>query len=225
MRTLLIASAAISALALGAAQAQESAAPPPGAPAAERATDQQQTGSTNPAADTGAAAGGVTGAAVGAVVGGPVGAVIGGFAGAMIGSSAAASDAAVEYAVANPVEPVTIEAELVEGAVIPEAVTLHAIPDDPELAYVYVDGRPVIVRQQSREIVYSPGYVVPEQTVVYVRENPVQPVAISGVAVGEVIPADVELVTIPSDPAYAYVYTDTGPVLVNQSSRTVVWVQ
>ena len=84
----------------------------------------------------------------------------------------------------------------------------------------------MIVRASSRQVVYSPGYVVPETNVAYVEGNPLDPVVIQGgVSVGAVVPADVQLVEIPSDPAYAYVYTDTGPVLVNRSSRTVVWVR
>jgi hypothetical protein len=28
---------------------------------------------------------------------------------------------------------------------------------------------------------------------------------------------------VPGDPAYGYVYTPSGPVLVDRNSRTVVW--
>jgi hypothetical protein len=109
---------------------------------------------------------------------------------------------------------------------LPATVTLTPIPDYPEYAYVYVDGRPVLVRIENREVVYSPGYVVAPQTVTYVEANPLDPVVIDGgVTVGAAVPAGVQLVEIPDDPAYAYVYTDTGPVLVNKSSRTVVWVR
>lgn len=229
MRKILLATAAISALSLGAVQAQEAPVTPGNAPAADAATDTDQgstAGSTNPNVDAGAAVGIATGAAAGAIVGGPVGAVIGGFAGAVIGTNAAVSQETVDYVVANPVEPVVIEGEISEGFVVPETVALTPIPSDPELAYVYVDGRPVIVRQASREVVYSPGYVVPQQTVTYVRENPVEVVAIDNdLTVGATVPETVELVEIPSDPTYAYVYTDSGPVVVNRSTRAVVWVQ
>jgi hypothetical protein len=227
MRKLLFASAAISALTIGLAQAQETPAPPPGAPAAERAADMddETTQSTNPNADAGAIGGGVAGAATGAVIGGPVGAVIGGFAGAMLGTAAAVSEPAVEYVVANPVEPVMIEGGVSEGMVIPGDVVLTPIPEDPAHAYVYVDGRPVIVRAETREVVYSPGYVVSEPTVAYVESNPVDPAGIEVMTVGEVVPDTVQLVEVPNDPAYAYVYTDNGPMLVNRSSRTVVWVR
>lgn len=229
MRNLLLASAAISALIIGSAQAQEAPVPPANAPAAEAATDVDKapTSSTqNPNADAGALVGGAAGAGVGAVVGGPVGAVIGGFAGAMLGTAAAVPQPAVEYVVANPVEPVMIEGGVSEGMVLPETVTVTPIPDQPDFAYVYTDGRPVIVRADTRKVIYSPGYVVPEQTVTYVEQNRVDPVTISGsLTIGATVPADVQLVEIPSDPSYAYVYTDTGPVLVNKSSRTVVWVK
>ncbi|MDP3895442.1 MAG: DUF1236 domain-containing protein [Mesorhizobium sp.] len=226
MRKLLLASAAISAVTLGLAQAQETPVPAPGAPAAGSATDvdNNQTQSTSPNVDAGVAVGGTAGAVAGAVVGGPVGAVIGGFAGAMIGSAAAVPAPAVDYVVANPVQPVMVQGGVREGMVLPADAMLTPIPDHADYAYVYVDGRPVIVRNQTREIVYSPGYVVPQQTVTYVQANPTAKVALNGMTVGSVIPAGIELVKVPSDPAYAYVYTDSGPVLVNTSSRTVVWI-
>lgn len=225
MRKLLIASAAISALAVGFAQAQETPAPLPGAPAAEGSTDLDTTQSTNPNTEAGALVGGAAGAATGAIVGGPVGAVIGGVAGAVLGTAAAVPEPAVEYVVANPVEPVVIEGGVSEGMVIPGDVVLTPIPEYPEHAYVYVDGRPVVVRAETREVVYSPGYVVPGPTVAYVEANPVDPVDIELVPVGEVVPDTLRLIEVPSDPAYAYVYTDNGPMLVNRSSRTVVWVR
>ncbi|MVA95682.1 DUF1236 domain-containing protein [Nitratireductor sp. CAU 1489] len=222
MRKLLLASAALSALTLGAAQAQES---PVKQPATERAEDQITTQSTNENAETGAAVGGTAGAITGAVVGGPVGAVIGGFAGAMLGTAASVPQPAVDYVVANPVEPVVIEGELREGMTIPASAALQPIPEHSDLAYVYVDGRPLIVKAETREVVYSPGYLVPDESVAYVKANPVDPMTGASLTLGASVPAEVQLVQIPNDPAYAYVYTDAGPVLVNTSSRTVVWVQ
>ena len=224
----LLASAAIAALFSTAALAQESPTTPPNAPAADAATDtdkSQTNSTTNPAVETGAAAGTAAGAVAGAVVGGPVGAVIGGFAGAILGSAAAVPQPAVDYVVANPVEPVVVQGGVSEGMTLPESVSLTTIPDYPDYSYVYVDGRPVLVKASSRQVVYSPGYVVPEQTVTYVQSNRLDPVQADVTwSVGAVVPDSVELVDVPSDPAYAYVYTDTGPVLVNRSSRTVVWV-
>jgi hypothetical protein len=226
MRNILLTSATLALLAAGPAFAQESATTPPNAPAAGNAvdTDAAVTGST--AVDQGVAVGGTAGAVTGAIVGGPVGAVIGGFAGAMLGTAAAVPEPAVDYVVGHPVAPVVIEGGISAGMAVPEAVELTPIPDYPEYAYIYVDGRPVLVRMESREVVYSPGYVVAPQTVTYVESNPLDPVVIDGdIAVGTVVPDSVELVAVPSDPSYAYVYTDAGPVLVNTSSRTVVWVK
>lgn len=222
MKNILLTSATLALLAATpAAFAQEPINPNTNAPAA--ITDDTTTRSTK--VDQGVAVGGTAGAVAGAIVGGPVGAVVGGFAGAMLGTATAVPEPAVEYVVSHPVEPVVIEGGVSAGMTVPESVTLTPIPDHPEYAYIYVDGRPVLVRLESREVVYSPGYVVPPQTVTYVQSNPLDPVVIEGdVAIGTVVPQGVELVEIPSDPAYAYVYTDAGPVLVNSSSRTVVWV-
>jgi uncharacterized membrane protein len=102
-------------------------------------------------------AGAVTGAAAGAVVGGPVGAVVGGVAGAAIGAAASVPEPAREYVLANPVEPVVIEERVVVGTAIPETVIIHQIPESPEFGYVYVDDGPVVVRMDSREVVYIHG--------------------------------------------------------------------
>lgn len=133
---------------------------------------------------------------------------------------------AVQYVVANPVEPVTLEGRIVEGMVVPETATLQPIPEYPDYAYVYADGRPVIVKAQTREVVYSPGYVVPDQTVTYVERNPIDPVTVdTTITTGSVVPQEVEIVPVPEDPAYGYIYTESGPVLVERSSRTVVWTR
>ena len=227
MRKILLASVATAGLTLGAI-AQEAPVQSPNAPAADAATntDPAPTGSTNRNVDAGVAVGGTAGAVTGAVVGGPVGAVVGGVAGAMLGAAAAVPEPAVKYVVANPTEPVVIEGGVSAGAQIPDTVALTPIPDYPEYAYIYSDGRPVIVERAKRSVVYSPGYVVPERTMTYVRENPRHPVVIrERVAVGTVLPSDIDLAPVPDDPSYAYVYTDHGPVLVNRGSRTVVWVQ
>lgn len=102
-------------------------------------------------------AGAVTGAAAGAVVGGPVGAVVGGVAGAAIGAAASVPEPAREYVIANPVEPVVIEDRVAVGTVIPQTIVIHEIPDSPEFGYVYVDSGPVVVKKQTREVVYING--------------------------------------------------------------------
>jgi hypothetical protein len=226
MRKLLLASAAISALTYG-AFAQEAPVQSPNAPAADQATDSGPAGTTtNSNIDAGVGVGGAAGAVTGAIVGGPVGAVIGGFAGAAIGASTAVPQPAVDYVVANPVDPVAYDGTIAVDSAVPTDVALAPIPDYPDYEYAYIDGRPVIIRKENRQVVYSPGYVVSDNTVAYVEGNPLDPVVIDGdVAVGTVLPPDVQLVEVPSDPGYSYVYTDTGPLLVNRGSRTVVWVQ
>lgn len=207
MRNFLLTTAAIAALSVGAAQAQTT-------------TDEDG------AAGFGAAAGATTGAVAGAVVGGPIGALVGGFAGAVIGSETAVPDEVVGYVVENPVPTVTYEGEIAAGAVIPETVEVVQVPDYPDYGYIYVNGRPVLVEYQTREVVYSPGYVVPERTVTYITENPADPIAVdTEITTGAVLPPEVEVIEVPEDPYYGYVYTDQGPVVVERGSRQVIWVE
>lgn len=204
MRKFLLATAAIAALGVGAAYAQ----------------------TNDEARGFGAAAGGTTGAVAGAAVGGPIGALVGGFAGAVIGAETAVPDEVVGYVVENPVETVTYEGELEAGVMIPEGVEVVQVPDYPEYGYIYVNGRPVLVEYESREVVYSPGYVVPERTVSYITEHPSDTVVIDGeLTTGAILPADVEIVEVPEDPYYGYVYTDRGPVVVERGTREVIWVE
>jgi len=133
LKKIMLATALVSATAIGAASAEE------------RKDKSFETG-----------AGAVTGAAAGAVIGGPVGAVVGGVAGAAIGS-ATVPEPAREYVIANPVEPVVIQERVVVGATIPETVVVQPIPESPEFGYIYVENRPVVVNMQSREVVYIDG--------------------------------------------------------------------
>jgi hypothetical protein len=202
MRKLLLATAALAALGVGAAHADD-----------------------NEARGFGAAAGGTTGAIAGAVVGGPIGAIVGGFAGAVLGAESAVPAQATEYVIANPVEPVYIEGEINEGYVVPETVMIQPIPDYPDYGYIYVEDRPVMVSLQTREVVYSPGYVLGGNTITYVENNPVDPVILDGgVSAGVVIPQEVQLYEVPES-RYSYIYVDGQPVLVESDSRTVVWVR
>ncbi len=205
MRNLLLATVAVAALGIGAAHAQSN--------------DDAQRG-------FGATAGGATGAVAGAVVGGPIGALVGGFAGAVIGAETAVPDEVVGYVVENPVETVTYEGDLEAGVLIPADVEVVQVPDYPEYGYIYVNGRPVLVEYESREVVYSPGYVVPERTVTYITEHPADAVVIDGgVSTGAILPSDVEIVEVPEDPYYGYVYTDRGPIVVERGTREVIWVE
>lgn len=201
MRKLLFATAAIAALGVGAAHA-----------------DDEQRG-------FGAAAGGTTGAIAGAVVGGPVGAVVGGFAGAVLGAETAVPEGATTYVVQNPVEPVIVEGDIAAGYVVPETVEVVQIPDYPEYGYIYANDRPVIVSLESREVVYSPGYVLGGDTITYVESNPVDPIVLEGsIEEGYVVPDTVELYEVPES-RYSYIYVDGQPVLVESGSRTVVWTR
>ena len=66
--------------------------------------------------------------------------------------------------------------------------------------------------------------VVSANSVEYVRANPTEPVVITGdVAVGFVVPDDIELHVIDGDPDHAYFYTNDRVYFVNLSDRTVVY--
>ncbi len=110
------------------------------------------------AGGAGAVAGAATGAVVGALVAGPLGAAVGGVAGAATGGIAegaiADPDPVVrEYVVEHQVEPVYLEGEVVVGAGVPDTVELVQIPDY-EYRYAYINGQPVLIEPQSRQIVY-----------------------------------------------------------------------
>lgn len=186
----------------------------------------------------GGAGGAAAGAAAGAAVGGPVGAAVGGVAGAIIGSEAAVPEPARTYVVEHPVESVEIPGRLSKGYTLPESVEIHQIPDEPSYGYVYVGHRPVIVKEKSREVVYAgaaegpsgetTGTIEaggPPQTVVtYVERHEMRPVRVEGsVTVGTELPSDVEVIPVPDHPDYAYIYTDSGPVIVQTHTRRVIW--
>lgn len=188
----------------------------------------------------GGAGGAAAGAATGAVVGGPVGAAVGGVAGAIIGSRTVVPREARTYVIEHPVDSVDVEGQLRAGYAIPDQVELYPIPDQPGYGYVYVNDRPVIVREHTRAVVYAgpveaaPGEpidatdigVPPQPVIAYVEQHEMQPLAVEGsVAVGAELPPDVQVVAIPDEPQYAYVYTERGPVIVQRHTRRVVWVR
>lgn len=173
----------------------------------------------------GGSAGGATGAGVGFLLGGPIGAAIGGFAGAVIGAEAGIEATTVEYAAAHPVAPVIIEAPVSVGYVVPPEVTIYPIEGDPAYSYIYVNNRIWLVDNQTRTLVHSPGYLVTQSSADFAATNPVASISVEGdVVAGYVVPEQVELVAIPDDPAYSYVYLNDRPVLVENATRTVVWV-
>ena len=173
----------------------------------------------------GATGGGTTGAVVGGLLGGPIGAVIGGFAGATIGAEAGIETASVDYVVANPVEPIYIDGSVDIGAVVPAEVTVYPIQNDPTYGYLYANDRVWIVDLESRALVYSPGYLVPQTAADFAVANPVASFEAQGdVVVGYVLPDGTEIATIPDSPRYGYVYLNDRPALVDANSRTVIWI-
>jgi len=44
------------------------------------------------------------------------------------------------------------------------------------------------------------------------------------VALGTVIPEDIELVPVPDSPEYSYVYVDKQPIIVSTKDRKVVYL-
>jgi hypothetical protein len=178
---------------------------------------------------TGAVVGGTAGAATGGTIGfflgGPIGAIIGGFAGATIGASAGVSAASVEYASTHPVDPVIIDGDLDADAELSADVSIHDIEGDDQYGYVYANNRVYIVDKNNRHVVHSPGFVIPERTVAYVRDNPGVELKFSGdLAPGVTLSGDFDFNDVPDDPNYVYAYIDGRPVLVDRRSHVVVWV-
>ncbi|WDR07110.1 DUF1236 domain-containing protein [Devosia rhodophyticola] len=181
---------------------------------------------TDANAAVGATAGGTGGAALGFVLGGPIGAVVGGFAGATLGAEAGVAATTVEYAGTHPVEPIYIDGSVDIGATLPADVTIHPVEGDAQYGYVYANDRVWIVDMQSRALVQSPGYLVPQATADFVVNNPVGTVNVNGdIVVGYQVPADVQLTAVPDDRTYSYAYINDRPVLVENSSRAVVWIK
>jgi hypothetical protein len=180
--------------------------------------------SNDAATGVGTVAGATTGGTIGFFLGGPLGAIIGGFTGAVIGGSV--SEAAVVYAGNHPVEQVFVDTDLDVGVKVSGDITLYPIEGEDDLSYFYANGRVWIVSTSSGEIVASPGYVVPETAIAYIKANPTTSITIDGdLSAGFVLDADVELVDVPDARGYAYVYVDDRPALIDVRSRTVIWVE
>lgn len=206
MRKILLASVAI--LALGAATPS----------LAQSTTTEERAGAV-----VGGTAGAVTGGTIGFFLGGPVGAVIGGFTGAAIGGAAGVSAASVEYAATNPLDPIYIEGDLNVGYVVPADVEIAAVPDDPEYGYIYANNRVYIVDLDSREIVHSPGFVIPNDVVAYVEANPTDDVLFDGtLEAGAEFRG--ELYEVPDNRFYGYAYINGSPVLVERASGRIIWI-
>ena len=172
----------------------------------------------------GATGGGATGAVIGGMVGGPIGAVIGGFAGATLGGEAGVAASSVEYVTANPVETIYINGATDIGYVVPAEVNVYPIQGDEQYGYIYANDRVWIVDLQTRALVQSPGYLVPQTAADYALANPTTGFEAQGdVVVGYVVPEGAEIATIPES-RYGYVYLGDRPALVDPSTRTVIWV-
>lgn len=134
-----------------------------------------------------------------------------------------------DYVIAHPADPVVIDDNISQGYVVPERIVVHPIPESPGYGYIYVDGRPVIVSMENRQVVYlsDDSGDVPDEVITYVERNPIDAVIIDGpVDTGTVIPEDVPLVAVPDQPRYSYVYVDEGrPALVDNGTRRIVWVR
>lgn len=170
------------------------------------------------------AAGATTGATLGFIFGGPVGAIIGGFSGAVVGS--AVSDASVSFVGTHPVEQVYISNHLKVGAKVDGDVKLYAIDGDPDHVYFYANNRAWIVDKASGKIVASPGFVISEKAVAYVKAHPTTSVTISGdVAPGFKLKSGTEINAVPDADGYGYIYVNDRPALIDTSTDTVVWIE
>jgi hypothetical protein len=58
-----------------------------------------------------------------------------------------------EYVVGHPVQPVYLNGEVVAGAGLPAQVTLAPVPGY-QYQYAYVNGVPVLVEPQTRQVTY-----------------------------------------------------------------------
>lgn len=176
------------------------------------------------AAGVGAATGATTGGTLGFVFGGPIGAIVGGFSGALIGSGT--EDAAVSFAGTHPVEQVYLDDRLDVGYKVSAKIKVYPIDGDDAHGYFYANNRVWIVDRSSGEVIASPGYVVSENAVTYVKAHPTASIKIKGkLAAGTVLDSDVALADVPDAHGYSYVYVDDRPALVDAGSRTVIWVE
>ncbi len=176
-------------------------------------------------AAVGGTAGGVTGGTIGFFLGGPIGAVIGGFTGAVIGSQAGVSASTVEYSARNPVDPIYLNDDIEIGYKLGADVKVYPVEGDDKYGYVYANNRVYIVDMKTHEVVHSPGYIIPERTVAYVKAHPSADIKFSGdLAPGVELSGDFQFGDIPDDPSYRYAYVGGRPVLVDRHSHRIVWV-
>lgn len=61
--------------------------------------------------------------------------------------------ASADFAIANPVAPLSVEGDVVVGQVLPDGSVISTIPDS-RYGYVYYGDRPVLVDAQSRTVIW-----------------------------------------------------------------------
>jgi len=175
------------------------------------------------AAGAGAAAGATTGATLVFVFGGPVGAIVGGFSGAVMGSGV--EDASIAYAGTHPVEEIYVTGGLKLGYHVAGKIKVYPIESDDVHGYFYANNRVWIVDLKTGLIVASPGFTVSEKVVAYVKKHPTTSITIKGdLKPGLVLDSGLTFTDVPDAHGYAYIYVDSRPVLLDASSRTVIWV-
>jgi hypothetical protein len=176
------------------------------------------------ASTLGAAAGATTGSTLGFIFGGPVGAIVGGFSGAIVGSTV--PDASVTFAGTHPVEQVYLKDHVKVGYKVGSTVKLYPIDGDDTHAYFYANNRVWIVDRDSGKIVASPGFVVSDRAVAYVKAHPTTSITFSGnIEPGVHLKSGVKITAVPDANGFGYVYLNDRPALVDTGSRTVVWVE
>ena len=176
-------------------------------------------------ATAGAAAGGVAGGIAGFFLGGPIGAIIGGWTGAVIGAEAAVPDVVIRYAGEHPVEPVRISGEINVGYKVGDEISIHAVEGSDRYGYFYANNRVWIVDLETHEVVMSPGYTLRQADIEYVRAHQQADISYTGtLTVGSTLDGDFELFGLPDDETYAYVYVGGRPVLVDRTSRVILWI-
>lgn len=170
------------------------------------------------------AAGATTGATLGFIFGGPIGAIVGGFSGALVGS--AVSDTTVSYVGTHPVDQLYVSDNLDVGVRVNSNVKLHAIDGDPDHAYFYANNRAWIVDTNSGKIVASPGFLVSEKAVAYVKAHPTTSISINGdIGPGFQLKGQTKITAVPDAEGYGYVYLNDRPALIDSHSNTVVWIE
>ena len=151
-----------------------------------------------------------------------------------------APDSVRRYIVDNPRPPVVLEGRISQGSVVPMDVELVPVPENPDYVYFYDgDNRPVVVRAQDRQVVYvdedgipldpqdevvQSQDAMPDELIGYVRENPLDPVAIEGdVDIGYEVPAGAALEPVAGYDGYSYFYHDGRPYVVKTAERRVIY--